>query len=154
MVDQYAALYKNMLHGRAKHVPGPRRPMIAHLGPPPSEQGGMVTSIRLLSEASASSAVRTILLSNAASKSSTPGWALLNHTAALWRLATTLLTRPVVLLHIHTCSGFTFYRNMVDSWHCAIVGDWRDLAHSWGKVCCILQRDWRLAALGRAHSAT
>jgi glycosyltransferase involved in cell wall biosynthesis len=122
MVDQYAALYKNMLHGRAKHVPGPRRPMIAHLGPPPSEQGGMVTSIRLLSEASASSAVRTILLSNAASKSSTPGWALLNHTAALWRLATTLLTRPVVLLHIHTCSGFTFYRNMVDSCIARLLG--------------------------------
>ena len=122
MVTRYAELYERLLSHRPRHAAPQRKATVAHLGPPTNERGGMVTSIRLLMESQAGQSTRRIRLSNAPSQSNTPGWAIYNHAAALCRLTRTLLTQPVDVLHIHTCSGLTFWRNSVDAAIARLLG--------------------------------
>lgn len=115
MVKRYSTLYERILNSYPRHAKPKPRPMVAHLGPPPKEPGGMVTSIRLLMQSEALSNFAQLRINNATSQSHTPGGAILNHLRAFCRLAHTLITRPIEVLHIHTCSGFTFYRNIFDA---------------------------------------
>ena len=39
---------------------------------------------------------------------------LARHVGSLWQLGRVLINRRIKLLHIHTCSYFTFYRNLLD----------------------------------------
>ncbi len=122
MVNRYERLYDQVRRGRRppdRRAHPPRRPTVLMLGPAPPQIGGMVTSIDLLLK----SPLRERYAVNRC-PTPVPGRAgrrwlrclptALRHTAALARLMTVLVGRRVDLLHIHTCSHFTFYRNLLD----------------------------------------
>jgi glycosyltransferase involved in cell wall biosynthesis len=107
----------------------PQRPNVLMLGPAAPEMGGMVTSIDLLMNGPLRRYCRLHRCagpgtgrSRATGRDSRGGpsrlrhlpGGLARHGGALLRLATAITTRRIDLVHIHTCSYFTFFRNLLD----------------------------------------
>jgi glycosyltransferase involved in cell wall biosynthesis len=134
MVARYERAYAECLRRRrvSGRVP-PRasqrlRPGVVMLGPAPPQIGGMVTSIGLLMKSPLRRQYELhrvgspVDLSRAAEARpprglrcvATTGRVVVRHLTALLRLAWQLGDRRIALLHIHTCSFFTFYRNLAD----------------------------------------
>ncbi len=134
MADRYEALYRAAM-GRGRR-PAPsghrgtpaRRPAVLMLGPPPSAIGGMVTSVNVLMAGPLreSFALHRHATPLTDERRRTPDWSSaagrtarlicggLWHAANLLRLARTLAERQIELVHIHTCSHATFWRNLAD----------------------------------------
>jgi glycosyltransferase involved in cell wall biosynthesis len=135
MVELYERAYACCVR-RQREVPGHtkttatrrRRPGVVMLGPAPPQIGGMVTSIGLLMKSPlraryelhrVGSPVDPAYCAQAGpgrGMRGVPGVvrAVVRHVGALARLASLLVRKRVAILHIHTCSYFTFYRNLVD----------------------------------------
>jgi glycosyltransferase involved in cell wall biosynthesis len=98
------------------------------LGPAPPQIGGMVTSIGLLMKSPLREKYElhrvgspVDLTCDAEGQPRRRGGralaiarAVARHVTALLKLAWLLIDRQIEILHIHTCSYFTFYRNLVD----------------------------------------
>jgi len=110
---------------------GRRAPLgVLMLGPAPPAIGGMVTSIGLLMKSPLAGRYRLHRLAapldpeghkrHAAPQTKEHGRAagalraVVRHASALVRLARLITTRRIDVVHIHTCSFFTFYRNLLD----------------------------------------
>lgn len=134
MIDGYERVYMDCL-GRARALASSTertvsaaKPGVVMLGPAPSCIGGMSTSIGLLMRSPLLERfVLHRLHTTAAPAQDHPadspnlprGFAAriaapARHARALCGLAGCLLRRRAAVLHIHTCSYFTFYRNLVD----------------------------------------
>jgi glycosyltransferase involved in cell wall biosynthesis len=122
MVRRYERLYDQVRRGRRRPdrpAHPPRRPTVLMLGPAPPQIGGMVTSIDLLlksplRERYVLKRCPTPVPGRAGRRRLRCLLAALRQTAALARLVTMLVGKRADLLHIHTCSYFTFYRNLLD----------------------------------------
>ncbi len=133
MLDGHEELYAMTARPRRRAQAGPvpppgTRPAVLMLGPAPPQIGGMVTSIGLLMSSplqqqyelhrgGVSYGARTAAEFAADAPRVAPGrWpAVRRHVGALRDLARTLRDRHIALLHIHTCSYFSFYRNAADA---------------------------------------
>lgn len=134
MVARYEQLYQAVLAGnrvrprRRRALSRIRRPRVLMLGPAPPQTGGMVTSIGLLMRSPLRreyelhrmgtplpSAVDECGLKRGGGNGPVGRLtALRRHLGGLIRLAQRLSERRFDLAHIHTCSHFTFYRNLLD----------------------------------------
>lgn len=135
MIDNYERAYqacaqrkKRFAGARRKPRGSERRPGVVMLGPAPPQIGGMVTSIGLLMKSPlcreyelhrVGSAVDAVCgprgePARRAGRVRSRVRAVVRHVTALARLVWLLVDRRVAILHIHTCSYFTFYRNLVD----------------------------------------
>lgn len=124
MVARYESVYERCRCGES--TPPRRRPSVLLVGPAPPQIGGLVTSIQLLlsSPLRARFRLRSFATTVGARDASVtrPGWrrilraaaSLVRHVAALARLAGVIARRRVDLVHIFTCSYFTFYRSLLD----------------------------------------
>ncbi len=135
MVRRYERLYADCLGGRARRGTR-RRPRILMLGPAPPRIGGMVTSIDLLMksplreryELSRCATTSSVYLGQTAGRHgllACVGGVLKSsarHVRALGHLAAMLATKRIDILHIHTCSYFTFYRNLMDLLAAKLLG--------------------------------
>ncbi len=124
MVRGYERLYEECRPRRRPIAERrPRRAAVLMLGPAPPLIGGMVTSISLLMnsplrrryELHRCATTRPIAgrrgpLQRAISVLTSP----VRHLVALGELTFAILARRIDLVHIHTCSHFTFYRNLLD----------------------------------------
>jgi len=136
MLDRHEELYTEVVRSRGRaarepeRTPRRERPAVLMLGPAPPQIGGMVTSIGLLMNSplktryelhrcGVSYGARTAaeFAAAEAARPVTPGtWpAIRRHVGALRDLAHTLREQRIELLHIHTCSYFSFYRNAADA---------------------------------------
>jgi glycosyltransferase involved in cell wall biosynthesis len=104
-----------------------RRPAVLMLGPSAPQIGGMVTSINLLMKSPlseryalhrcATPPARPLSTRRASAPLRRCGvlaQSTVRHLGALLRLIVTINTRQIDVVHIHTCSRFTFYRNLLD----------------------------------------
>ncbi|MFH1746382.1 MAG: glycosyltransferase [Planctomycetota bacterium] len=88
------------------------------LGPAPPQIGGMVTAIDLLMKSPLARSYN--LHRQATPPASNPRLrrfvlsSVPRHVTALGKLAWSLLRHRAAILHIHTCSHFTFFRNLLD----------------------------------------
>ena len=135
MVDCYEQAYADCARRRRrfavagkKRTVSPRRPRVVMLGPAPPQIGGMVTSIGLLMKSPLCERYELYrvgspvdLTYDAEAQPRRRGGRVLaiaravaRHVMALLKLAWLLIDRQIAILHIHTCSYFTFYRNLVD----------------------------------------
>jgi len=130
MLDRYEAFYAAALHGRTlPHQP--RRPRILMLAPAPPVVGGMVTSVTRLMQSPLAERY-DLLRHGTAARPPRPEAAdrtVLRAARSIgrhvWATATflgTLLGRRVDVVHIHTCSGFTFYRDTVEAALARVLG--------------------------------
>lgn len=129
MTTRYEQAYMSCLrlrraqqHPRIRHS----KPTVIMLGPAPPAIGGMVTSItRLLDSPLRDGYELSRVATPKLRDTAPPGPRLLQpilrtldaarrHTAALITLAANILRRRADLVHIHTCSYFTYYRNLID----------------------------------------
>lgn len=130
MVRRYEQVYDEMRRPQAQPRPAtkPPRRCVLMLGPAPPQIGGMVTSINLLMKSPlgeryavcrcASPMPRSVVCCDVR-HSALRRWcghlpAVGRHLAALARLGTMLIQNRVDLLHVHTCSYLTYYRNLLD----------------------------------------
>lgn len=128
MVQRYERVYEECRRQRPAPGKDRARPVtVLMLGPAPPQIGGMVTSIDLLMK---SPLRERFSLRRCATPARPPGddiasrglfrhtWGLLEsltrHAAALVRLTTRIVGGRIDIVHIHTCSQFTFYRNLLD----------------------------------------
>ncbi len=97
------------------------KPRVVMLGPLPPLTGGMATVMDNLRGSDLASRCRLTVLNNG--KTTPEGRSVLVGIASqmkmLRRLISAILRRRVQIVHIHTCSGFTFWR---DCLHAAIAG--------------------------------
>ncbi|MBK9119827.1 MAG: glycosyltransferase [Phycisphaerales bacterium] len=124
MVGRYEAFYHHALTrcGPNRSNTQPARARILMLGPAPPQTGGMVTSIQNLLRGPLSADFDLALLptTQRSTDSGRTPWilgrctAMARHVRALHTLWHRLRSEPIALLHIHTCSGFTFWRNLLD----------------------------------------
>ena len=135
MVERYEAAYVECLRRRGKYTVRPvgrarcvSKPTVLMLGPAPPNVGGMVTSISLMMRSPLRAKYRLYRTNSPVSQKATgsppaegligkiavTSAALFRHVAALFGFATTLIGQRVAIVHIHTCSYFTFYRNLLD----------------------------------------
>ncbi len=134
MVRRYENVYADCLCRRGKLSSRPteqsehRRPAVVMLGPAPPQIGGMVTSIGLLMKSPLREKyelhrVGTTVDPTRDAESGPPRGvqrlattvgAIGRHVAALAKLAWLLIDKRISILHIHTCSYFTFYRHLFD----------------------------------------
>ncbi|MEW6250062.1 MAG: glycosyltransferase family 4 protein, partial [Planctomycetota bacterium] len=101
-----------------------RKSVVAMLGPAAPQIGGMVTAIDLLMSSPlaeqytllrcATPAPRSAQPAGAAARSASRGRAVARHALALARWAALLAHARAAVAHIHTCSGLTLYRNLLD----------------------------------------
>ncbi len=126
MLARYEAFYAAALRGcaPARRPPAPRRPRILMLGPAPPVVGGMVTSITRLMESPLAERFDLVRLGTAARPpaegSAAPtvlrvARAVARHCGSTVTFLRTLVRRRVDLVHIHTCSGFTVFRDLVEA---------------------------------------
>lgn len=100
------------------------------LGPLPPLTGGMATVMENLRDSALASRCQLTVLNNG--KTTPEGrsvlWGIASQIKMLWYLTAAILRQRVQIVHIHTCSGFTFWRDcmhamiarMLDSrivWH-------------------------------------
>jgi len=135
MVRRYEEFYR-----RCRSMPrqrsAPRRLSVLMVGPPAEDLGGMATSITrllhsplkhhyLLDRFSLTSAGRSNIADTPVSPTGgrRPTWSSVRrHLAALHALAARLLRGPLDIVHIHTCSYFTFHRNVLDAVLARLLG--------------------------------
>lgn len=125
MVARYRQVFEEVT-GRRRPVASapapvrlPVRPRILLLGPRPPQVGGMVTATRLLagSPLRAACAIRSVGTPYTPPVCQPPWrWlrSALSHVAALTRFVSTMGNHRPHIVHIQTCSYFTFFRNLVD----------------------------------------
>ncbi len=123
MLDRYEAFYAAAWHGRTD-ADRPRRPRVLMLGPAPPVVGGMVTSITRLMESPLTERYDLFRHGTAAQPprhDAADGTVLraartiMRHVWATATFLSTLVCRRVDLVHIHTCSGVTFFRDAVEA---------------------------------------
>ena len=123
MLDAYRKLYEAP-RGRpshsAKRALATHRPRVLMLGPTPPATGGMATVVDNLRQSRLAGACRLRVLDNG--KTTPEGRSLTIGVAAQLRLfgriVRVILKHRVQIVHIHTCSGFTFWR---DSLHLLVA---------------------------------
>jgi phenylacetate-CoA ligase len=129
MVQRYEELYVASGVGRGRRKRG-RRPRVMMVGPAPPEVGGMVTSIGLLMDSPLRETCElhrfattidpaTLTQGRTAGKARPTGWlgpvsSIVRHVKTLGAFVGEVVRRRIDLVHVHTCSGFTFYRNLLD----------------------------------------
>ena len=93
------------------------RPRVLVIGPTAPAVGGMVTVIEQLMTGPLTSSFE--LISHPANSVESKGRSLLKslrrHLGQVVRLARCVGRGAVDVVHVHTCSGFTFYRNLIDA---------------------------------------
>ncbi|MBW2738319.1 MAG: glycosyltransferase [Deltaproteobacteria bacterium] len=128
MVNQYAELYGWDDSGHGSDIVAPtlntlslRMPRVVMLGPMPPLIGGMATVVNNLHKSTLTERCKLTVLNNG--KTTPEDRHLISGVASqlklLAQLMTTIRRQRAQILHIHTCSGFTFWR---DSMH-AIIGN-------------------------------
>lgn len=138
MVQRYEAFYTRCLRRSRRPLPE-RRTTVLMVGPSAESLGGMATSItRLMSSALRDSYTlhrfstpqRSAHADSGACGRGGGRWAGLTaageaawrHLSALGRLVGLLARHRVDIVHIHTCSRFTFHRNVVDALAARLLG--------------------------------
>ncbi len=114
MAEAYGELYRNprLSRRRLSCAPAPR-PSVVMLGPLPPPPGGMATVFDNLRRSSLRRTCRLEVLNTG--KTTRPGRPVVQGVAAqlllAGRLVRTIVAGGAQLLHIHTCSGLTFWRD-------------------------------------------
>jgi glycosyltransferase involved in cell wall biosynthesis len=122
MVERYASLYGCNDSAHSPNVDAPSHktsclstPHILMLGPTPPLTGGMATVVSNLKESSLAKQCQLVILNNGKTtsedRSLTIGIA--SQLRFLGQLIITILRQKTDIVHIHTCSGFTFWRDCV-----------------------------------------
>jgi len=121
MVQRYEQAYRACVHARQpRQLTASHRPGVLMLGPAPPDIGGMVTSISLLLESPLRErfALHRFGVHSRRPKTGRRAgrvWrSAFRHLRALASLGRTIAREQVEIVHIHTCSYFTFYRNLLD----------------------------------------
>lgn len=122
MVGNYESFYAAARRLRQRTRGPARTQRVLMLGPGPAQVGGMVTSINLLMDGPLSARYdlhRFATTCDTGATNTMPrgcrlAWSAWRHWNALARLITVLVRRRIDLVHIHTCSHVTFYRNLLD----------------------------------------
>ena len=132
MVHRYERVYEKCCRTRqrrpADRPDRQRRAAVLMLGPAPPQIGGMVTSIDLLMKSPLQQRFtlhRCATPARPMSQHARPPRgpfqralalpdSFVRHMGALARLTATIVNRRIDVVHIHTCSHFTFYRNLLD----------------------------------------
>ena len=96
------------------------RPSVLMIGPMAPAVGGMATVIeQLLAGPLARECTFVSRSANPVHGTGTPRWRLWRsvrrHLSQIMGLMRELRRNAIDVVHIHTCSGFTFYRNLVDA---------------------------------------
>ncbi|HUT57300.1 MAG TPA: glycosyltransferase [Phycisphaerae bacterium] len=127
MLAAYEVLYRSPRTAEATFRPSceradrlDRRPRVVMLGPLPPATGGMATVLGNLHRSRLAVGCRLHVLDNG---KTTPerrplSEGILAQVRLLGRLARAIVTHDVQIVHIHTCSGFTFWR---DCLHLAVA---------------------------------
>jgi len=127
MLAAYEVLYRSPRTAEATFRPScevadrlKRRPRVVMLGPLPPATGGMATVLGNLQHSGLAARCRLHVLDNG--KTTSEGRPLSEGILAqgrlLARLGRTIMRHDVRIVHIHTCSGFTFWR---DCLHLAVA---------------------------------
>ena len=88
------------------------------IGPPPNQIGGMASVVGQMMSMTFADGYQTELLPLTLS----PGdhesilGRIMRHTGQIRRLQKTIRRTQAAIVHIHTCSGFSFYRSALDMW--------------------------------------
>lgn len=125
MVEDYQRLYERVL--------ARRRSCALMVGPAPPEVGGMVTVIdNLLSSRLAARFRLSLFPTPAPQPARRSAWigarlarqvsAARRHLEQMWLLARQIERRRASLVHIHTCSYFSFFRSGADAWLGRLLG--------------------------------
>ena len=125
MLDRYVAAFGGVLSKRASFISTNSatladRPRVLMVGPGGPQIGGMVTAIDLLCDARTKGRQFTPLrwatsrraLGARQTRNSGSFHAAARHVANVWRYARALYVHRPDVVHIHTCSYFTFYRDI------------------------------------------
>ncbi|HUU83603.1 MAG TPA: glycosyltransferase family 4 protein [Phycisphaerae bacterium] len=93
------------------------RPRVLVIGPMAPSVGGMTTVIEQLLTGPLSGSFEFVRhpANGAAAGWRSPLQATRRHLAQIARLARCICRKQVDVVHVHTCSGFTFYRNLIDA---------------------------------------
>ena len=122
MIERYSVLYgccdSYSCPDRVTHSPQDqclKIPRIVMLGPTPPLTGGMATVVSNLQESSLAKDCLLVILNNGKTtsedRSLTIGIA--TQLSLFGRLIKTILRKKTDIVHIHTCSGFTFWRDCI-----------------------------------------
>jgi len=141
MVRRYEVVYARCRPNRVRRaatmadgrVPTRTRPRVLHVGPGPEQIGGMASVISGLLAGPLNGPCelyRLALPAPRVSKSGRTGWARLvallhsagRHTGVLLREAWRIVSSRIDIVHIHTCSGWSFYRSLADVAVARLVG--------------------------------
>ncbi|MCK4626504.1 MAG: glycosyltransferase family 4 protein [Phycisphaerae bacterium] len=101
-----------------------KKPRVVMLGPLPPLTGGMAAVVNNLRDSALASRCRLTVLNNG--KTTPEGRSVLSGIASqmglLYRLAETILRQRAQIVHIHTCSGFTFWRDCLHALVASLLG--------------------------------
>ena len=100
------------------------RPRVVMLGPLPPPPGGMATVMANLADSRLANDCQLVLIDTA--KRTTEGrnvWAAISYQLKLlWRVVSAIWRTHAQIVHIHTCSGFTFWRDVLHMMAARIMG--------------------------------
>lgn len=128
MVARYEQVYTECCQRRTRQLVRRARPRVLMVGPGPGQIGGMSSVIDTLLAGPLRDRAELFRYATPSASATTAAdedhgvfhhaavriWAVGRHLRALGRLAATIRRNRIDIVHVHTCSFFSFYRSLLD----------------------------------------
>ncbi len=126
MTESYENLYRKFSSSPSKPRPARKKSAVVMLGPQPPAVGGMVSAVQNLCNSDLQKKYDLTIINSAKTTSQNRHLILgiIAQVKLLGRLAKVLIEKRACLIHIHTCSGFTFWRDSLHLLLARFLGVW------------------------------